>query len=120
LVTREDLNEGHIEKFRIKAAARPDGVFEFGIGFDYGIEIGLNTVFAKDDTEWVRFSGRDQLHEAQNGRGVPHEDRRLKAVADDISSTAPPFAAVPNALSLTTYYGEITPCSPTWGRGSRM
>jgi hypothetical protein len=89
------LNEEHIEEVRAKAAARQDGSFEFGIGLDYGSEIGLNTVFAEDNTEWIRFSDRNQIYEAQHDRGIPRENRRLSAVADDISSTAPPFEEVP-------------------------
>jgi hypothetical protein len=92
---KDNLNEEHIEEVRAKAAARQDGSFEFGIGLDYGSEIGLNTVFAEDDTEWIRFSDRDQIHEAQNDRGISQENRRLNAVADDISPTAPPFEEVP-------------------------
>ena len=46
LKPREKLNEAHIEKGWAKAAARPDGSFEFGIGLEYGSEIGLTTIFA--------------------------------------------------------------------------
>jgi hypothetical protein len=95
LTPRDGLNEEHIEEVRAKAAARQDGSFEFGIGLDYGSEIGLNTVFAEDDTEWIRFEDRDQIHEAQNNRGITRGNRRPDAVADDISLTAPPFEEVP-------------------------
>lgn len=89
----EGLNEEHIEEVRAKAAARQDGSFEFGIGLDYGSEIGLNTVFAEDDTEWIRFSDRDQVHAAQNDRGIVRGSRHLDTVANDISSTTPPYQA---------------------------
>jgi hypothetical protein len=100
------LNEEHIEEVRAKAAARQDGSFEFGIGLDYGSGIGLNTVFAEDDTEWIRFSDRDHIHEAQSDRGNFLENRRLNAVADDISSTTPPFRKC---------HGRTSACSQTCG-----
>jgi hypothetical protein len=89
---KEGLNERHIEEVRAKAAARHDGSFEFGIGLDYGSDIGLNTVFAEDDTEWVQFPDRDQIHEAQSERDISREQRHLDAMADDIKSTAYPFS----------------------------
>lgn len=91
LQPREGWNEVHIEEVRAKAAARPDKSFEFGIGIDYGSEIGLNTVFAEDDTEWVTFSDRKQVQEIQNDRGIDTQYRRLNWLPVDINSTTLPF-----------------------------
>ena len=111
---RDDLNEAHIEEVRAKAAARQDGSFEFGIGLDYGSEIGLNTVFAEDDTEWIQFSDKDQLHEAQNDRRIPRKNRRLETVAEDINATAPPFST-PLGTSLSgTRWQDVSLFTDVW------
>lgn len=111
---KEGLNEGHIDEVRAKAAAHRDGSFEFGIGLDYGSEIGLNTVFAEDDTEWIQFSDKDQLNEAQNDRGIPRESRRLDAVADDISTTAPPYRAALGILPSETLWPDVSLFTDVW------
>jgi hypothetical protein len=56
LTLKEGLNVTRIKDVRVEAAACLDGSFEFGIGLDYGSEIGLDAVFAKDDTEWIQFA----------------------------------------------------------------
>lgn len=53
--------------------------------------IGLNTVFAKDGTEWIQFAARHQSHKAQSDCPISRENRHPKAVAVDITSTAPAF-----------------------------
>ncbi|KAM0716513.1 hypothetical protein Q7P37_007958 [Cladosporium fusiforme] len=97
---REGWNEGHIEEVRAKAAAHPDGNFEFGIGIDYGSEIGLNTVFAEDDTDWIKYADQDHLEKIQNDRGIFGESKRLQDVPSDISSTTQPFRTSSNASNL--------------------
>lgn len=97
LKARKGWNEDHIKEVRAKAAARPDGSFEFGIGIDYGSEIGLNTVFAEDDTEWITFSDGGQMHEAQISRGIDEDNRRLKKISSDINTTLAPFHSLANA-----------------------
>ena len=114
LEPREGLNEEHIEEVRAKAAARQDGSFEFGIGLDYGSEIGLNTVFAEDDTEWIEFSDGDQLHKAQDNRGIPQENGRLKTMADDITSTAPPFSTLLDGSSSETRWQDVSLFTDVW------
>lgn len=93
LPPRRGWNEGHIEEVRAKAAARPDGNFEFGIGIDYGSEIGLNTVFAEDDTEWIRYADHEHLNKVQDDRGIDEQSKRLQNISHDISNTVQPFYA---------------------------
>ena len=81
----------HFDEVRRKAAAREDKNFEFGIGVDFGSEIGLNTVFAEDDTEWVHFNEQGALRQAQLSRNIPAAKQRLTNVSTDISNTLPPF-----------------------------
>lgn len=92
LPPNENFNAAHIEEVRAKAAAHPDGNFEFGIGVDYASEIGLNTVFAEDDTDWVNFADSEQLRRVQDDRGIPAESHRLGPIAMDIGNSTPPFA----------------------------
>lgn len=116
LPPREGWNEGHIEEVRAKAAAREDGSFEFGIGLDYGSEIGLNTVFAEDDTEWVRFSDEDQLSDAQRDRGIAPKDRRLDNVPADINSTTRPFqtSSADQTLPSDTPWEDVSLFTDIW------
>ena len=111
---REGWNEDHIEEVRSKAAARPDGSFEFGIGIDYGSEIGLNTVFAEDDTEWLTFSDGGQLHEAQISRGIGEESRRLKTIPADINTTLAPFHSLADSQNLPSNWQEVTLFTDVW------
>lgn len=109
LAPREGWNETHIEEVRAKAAAREDGNFEFGLGVDYGSEIGLNTVFAEDDTDWVRFEDEEQLRRVQDDRGIREEKRRLRTVAADIEDTAPPVQ-----LSGETTWKNVSLFTDVW------
>jgi hypothetical protein len=65
-----DFNPQHMAEVRQKAKQREDRNFEFGIGVDYGSEIVLNTVFAEDDTDWLRNSDIDQVAQAKNLHGL--------------------------------------------------
>lgn len=114
LEPREGLNEAHIEEVRTKAAARQDGSFEFGIGLDYGSEIGLNTVFAEDDTDWIRFSDKSQLQKAQSDRGISRDDGRLEVVADDIISTASPFSTSLAGSRGETRWEDVSLFTDVW------
>ncbi|GAB7360917.1 hypothetical protein MBLNU230_g0902t1 [Neophaeotheca triangularis] len=98
--SRSHFNPEHIEEVRKKAAARHDGSFEFGIGVDYGSEIGLNTVFAEDDTEWAVFSNETQLKEAQESRGIDTYHQRMNSIQKDIEVSVPPFWTFSNERSL--------------------
>ncbi|MGG6499531.1 UNVERIFIED_CONTAM: hypothetical protein NY603_42095, partial [Bacteroidetes bacterium 56_B9] len=55
----------HVEEVRKKAALRPDKNFEFGIGLDYRMEIGLNTVFSEDYTAWLHWNDTTELELAE-------------------------------------------------------
>lgn len=116
LPPREGWNEGHLEEVRAKAAARPDGSFEFGIGVDYGSEIGLNTVFAEDDTEWIRYADRERLDEVQEDRGIEGESKRLEDVPADINSTERPFHASANTSTLpgTVSWADVSLFTDVW------
>lgn len=114
LGSRDGLNEAHIEEVRVKAAARQDGSFEFGIGLDYGSEIGLNTVFAEDDTEWIRLSDKNQLQKAQNDRGISRNNERLGVVADEIVATAPPFSSPLAGSSGETRWEDVSLFTDVW------
>jgi hypothetical protein len=114
LTPREGWNENHIEEVRAKAAARPDGSFEFGIGIDYGSEIGLNTVFAEDDTEWIRFSDAGQLNEAQISRGIDEESRRLKTIPEDIKTTLAPSHSLADGQNLPSSWQDVDLFTDVW------
>jgi len=88
---KDHFNLQHLDEVREKAANHPDRNFEFGIGVDSGSEIGLNTVFAEDDTEWVHYSDSNQLQKAQDDRKIHPRHRRLKDLPPDISASLPPF-----------------------------
>ena len=114
LTPREGWNEDHIKEVRDKAAARPDGSFEFGIGIDYGSEIGLNTVFAEDDTEWVEFSDGGQLREVQISRGIDEENRRLKTIPTDINTTLAPFHGLAGGQDLPSDWRDVSLFTDVW------
>lgn len=86
-----DFPAEHLAEVRDKAKARADGNFEFGIGVDYESKIGLNTVFAEDDTEWLAFENEDLLRQVQEGRGIDLSSRRLTGLEVDIENSLPPF-----------------------------
>lgn len=81
----------HFKEVRKKASDREDKNFEFGIGVDYGSEIGLNTVFAEDDTAWVHFNDPSELRQVQIDRNIHGSQQRLRNISTDISNTLPPF-----------------------------
>lgn len=68
-----------------------DPVMEFGIGVDYGAEMGLPTVFAEDDTEWLTFSDGAAVKQAQVSRNIPPSKGDLQLQAD-IAHGSRPFA----------------------------
>lgn len=84
-------NPDHIEEVRKKAAQTTDGTYEFGIGVDFRSEIGLNTVFAEDDTAWLTWSNHDEVLEAKQALEISAEDPRLQNLSTDIATTIPPF-----------------------------
>lgn len=81
----------HFDTVRERANKREDKNFEFGIGVDHASEIGLNTVFAEDDTEWVDFRQPSQLRQYQMDRKIPPSRHRLNNASIDITNTLPPF-----------------------------
>ncbi|KAK4494201.1 hypothetical protein PRZ48_014499 [Zasmidium cellare] len=85
------FNEEHVKEVGAKAAEQEDQNLEFGLGLDYGSEIGLNTVFAEDDTAWLTWSNDSQLRAAEKTRGISPEASRIHDLAPDISQTIPPF-----------------------------
>lgn len=82
------FNETHVREVSIKAAARKDKSLEFGIGLDYAAELGLPTVFAEDDTAWVRYDRPDRITKLSLDMGVT---RVHTSLAEDIADTLPPF-----------------------------
>ncbi|KAM3420436.1 hypothetical protein BST61_g3709 [Cercospora zeina] len=84
----------HVEEVRRKAALRPDKNWEFGIGLDYGMEIGLNTVFSEDDTAWLHWNDTAELEMAEQREHVPPSHPygvANQTLAKDITDTQPPF-----------------------------
>lgn len=84
----------HVEEVRKKASRRPDKNFEFGIGLDYRMEIGLNTVFSEDDTAWLHWNNRTELIEAEKRENVSESHIHgvtSKRLSGDIVDTTPPF-----------------------------
>jgi hypothetical protein len=91
---RHPFQAQHLVEVASKAAARPDGRWEFGIGLDYEMSIGLNTVFSEDDTEWLTWNDRKALDGAEAHVGVPATHPRHLSdhpLSPDITSTVPPF-----------------------------
>lgn len=98
--SRSHFNPDHIEEVRAKAAKHYDGTFEFSVGVDYGSEIGLNTVFAEDDTVWAEFNNATQLKEAQEFRGIDAQHQRMNTIQQDIADSVPPFWTYSNEKKL--------------------
>ncbi|KAH0362797.1 hypothetical protein KCU65_g7787, partial [Aureobasidium melanogenum] len=65
-----DERLGRYKKEHLDAVRGKD--VEFGLGMDYESSIGLATVFAEDDTEWLTASNQEQLEQA-NSRPLPRE-----------------------------------------------
>lgn len=86
-----ELIRKHLEEVRNKAEAREDKNFEFGIGIDHESMLGLNTVFAEDDTEWLLYNDTYQLHLAQEERNIDTSKRRANHLNEDIAKSLPPF-----------------------------
>lgn len=88
------FNPSHVEEVRKKAARRPDKNFEFGIGLDYRMEIGLNTVFSEDDTAWLHWANHTELAAAEERENIspthPH-GVTSQNLSSDITDTVPPF-----------------------------
>ncbi|CAK4022178.1 Hypothetical predicted protein [Lecanosticta acicola] len=80
----------HLHEVREKAAARGDKSFEFGIGVDHTSLLGLDTVFAEDDTEWLHFNDSYQLSLAQQEKQLPSTSNPL-SLNKDIQHSLPPF-----------------------------
>lgn len=99
----------HFDAVRQKARERKDKTFEFGIGVDYGSEIGLNTVFAEDDTKWLNFNDPSQLRQVQLDHSIHGAHKRLQNISRDITNTLPPFwtFTVEDDLSRWTAWDEV-------------
>ncbi|EME44510.1 hypothetical protein DOTSEDRAFT_53590 [Dothistroma septosporum NZE10] len=91
LKPKVDFRPGHVKEVRKKAAQTEDGNYEFGIGVDFRSEIGLNTVFAEDDTAWLTWSNTTRKLEAEQGLNITSEASRLQNLSSDIVDTIPPF-----------------------------
>lgn len=96
------FNEKHIQEVRNKASSRPDQNFEFGIGIDYGSEIVINTVFAEDDTEWLRPMDTVEMTKAREQHKVPLNHRTTEFAAD-IDTSLPPFWTFSEEANLTRW-----------------
>ncbi|KAG9565889.1 hypothetical protein KCU71_g5058, partial [Aureobasidium melanogenum] len=80
---------GRYKKEHLDAVRGKD--LEFGLGVDYESSIGLATVFAEDDTDWLTVSNQEQLEQADSVRGIKTSSSRLKNIPEDIAQTVPPF-----------------------------
>jgi len=88
---KKEWSHEHIDAVRQKASRQSDGTFEFGIGIDYHSQIGLNTVSAGDDNEWLRFEDSSQIHAVEADRGIYPPHQRLNNISADIKNSLPPF-----------------------------
>lgn len=88
--SRWNWPESHFEEVRFKAG-QDDGRIEYGVGFDYGSEIGIPTVFSETDLEWLTFHNKAQMHRAEQQVGIASDKSRLDELASDIARTTPPF-----------------------------
>ncbi|KAK3709710.1 hypothetical protein LTR37_010737 [Vermiconidia calcicola] len=112
----ERFPEAHINEVRMKAESRYDKNFEFGIGVDYGSEIGLNTVFAEDDTAWFSFDKEDNFINAQLEHGISPPNGHLSGISADISETLPPFWTYSNERDLPRWrsWSNVSLLTDVW------
>lgn len=77
------LMRSYIEK-------RPNGAFDFGIGLDYGSELGMNTAWADKESDTIFFDNPSSLQNARDLHGVSVFTGGLQ-IAWDIANSLPPF-----------------------------
>jgi hypothetical protein len=106
----------HLEEVQKKAANRKDGNFEFGIGVDHESLIGLNTVFAEDDTEWLLFANEKNLQNALTDHGIDPKTSYAKGIDADIANSLPPFWTFSHEKDVprTKSWAEVTLLTNIW------
>jgi len=77
------LMGAHMEK-------RPEGTFEFGIGLDYGSELGMNTAWAGKESDTIFFDNTSSLQNAREVHGISVFTSGVQ-IARDIANSLPPF-----------------------------
>ena len=103
LATKKNYPKNHLEEVRRKANGREDNNFEFGLGVDYGSEIGLNTVFAEDDTAWVTFNDEARAQKVHQDLGNEVPTDKLNSISPDIRDSLPPFWTFTNEKDLSRW-----------------
>jgi len=63
---------------------------DYGFGLDYESQLSIATVFAEEDTEWIRHNGTALLR-AQMIRGIPNDQHRIHSLQMDIAQSLPPY-----------------------------
>lgn len=81
---------------------------------DHGSEIRPNTVFAADDTWWIQYSDKEQLHKAQSEHGISRNFERLETVAADVTSSAPTFSALLDGSPGETRWEDVSLFTDLW------
>ena len=88
---------------------------EFGLGVDYESSIGLATVYAEEDTEWLTLNDKKQSAAANNARDIPIDKSRIGRLSKDIASTRPPFWTFgQRGLPRKTTWSEVPLFTDVW------
>ncbi|THY04546.1 hypothetical protein D6D02_07932 [Aureobasidium pullulans] len=91
-LTSSTYSDERIRRFKKEHLDAVQGKdLEFGLGVDYESSIGLATVFAEDDTEWLTPSNKEELDQANAVRAIDTQKSRLGNVLKDVAGTVPPF-----------------------------
>ncbi|EOA83018.1 hypothetical protein ACJQWK_04900 [Exserohilum turcicum] len=92
--------------------------YEFGIGLDYASLIGHPTVFAEDDAAWITHNNAAGIADASAALNVTALPIRVQTLAEDISSSQPPFrpaVLAPDAhFDMTTSWTDVPLYTNMW------
>ncbi|KAG8624916.1 hypothetical protein KVT40_006667 [Elsinoe batatas] len=64
---------------------------EYGLGLDYESRLGLATVFAEEDTQWITYSNATSVQQARSECDVPSDNTRMDKCQEDVQGSRPPF-----------------------------
>lgn len=91
--------------------------FEFGLGVDSDSSISLATIFADNDTAWIRYKDVAQIDAVNKGMGIGATDSRVTALAPEIKQSELPYWQVKNqstGLSRDTEWEEVPILTDMW------
>lgn len=88
-------------------------VDEFGLGLDYKSELSLATVFAEEDTEWIRFANSSMLTESRLKIGMAQDSTVPLSLQSDIEGSLPPFRSTV-APSIDSGWSDVPLLTNVW------